>query len=57
MLRRNPDLIPTIISDPRFEVPASYDEDWDIETLFQIYEFILSKLEKVKFCYFIDGLD
>ncbi|KAK8074348.1 hypothetical protein PG994_005247 [Apiospora phragmitis] len=57
ILRHIPEVIPSIASDPKLAVPVTYDEDWDLETPFLMYEFILLRLEKVKFCFFIDGLD
>ncbi|KAK7916841.1 hypothetical protein PG985_010449 [Apiospora marii] len=57
ILRHIPDVIPNIIKDPILTRPFSYNEDWDLDTLFRIYEIILQQVEDVKFCFFIDGLD
>ncbi|KAK8023525.1 hypothetical protein PG993_011591 [Apiospora rasikravindrae] len=57
ILRRMPEVIPINISDPGLTVPVSYDEDWDLETLFHIYELVIQQPGKVNFCFFIDGLD
>ncbi|KAK8098734.1 uncharacterized protein PG998_011975 [Apiospora kogelbergensis] len=52
ILRHDPGVIPSITSDPKLAVPLSYDEDWDVETLFQMYEIAVRQQEKVKFCFF-----
>ncbi|KAK7973504.1 hypothetical protein PG988_007638 [Apiospora saccharicola] len=57
ILRHVPDVIPSIFNDHKLRVPLSYNEDWDLETLFRIYEIILQQVKDVKFCFFIDGLD
>ncbi|KAK8103282.1 hypothetical protein PG984_016428 [Apiospora sp. TS-2023a] len=57
ILQQMPDAIPSIVSDPELTVPLSYNEDWDLDTLFRMYEIIVHQKKDVKFCFFIDGLD
>ncbi|KAK6840192.1 hypothetical protein PG987_006058 [Apiospora arundinis] len=57
MLRHVPGVIPSITSDSKLKLPLSYDEDWDLDTLFKMYDIVLRGQRGVKFCFFIDGLD
>lgn len=57
ILCHTPDVIPSIIDNPKLAVPLSYEEDWDLETLFEIYEAVLHQKNDIRYCFFIDGLD
>lgn len=57
ILRHDPSVILNINRDPKLASSLSYDEEWDVDTLFQMYEIAVLKQQKVKFCLFVDGLD